>query len=208
MNFDAIAERALPFVNDIALYPAQPLRKRLLQSAAGTVLEVGYGSGVNAPYYSEAVDRVIALEPSDPMWARGVVRAQRAGLVAERIDGFAESIPLGDSSVDFAVSTFVLCSVRDVEHVLNELFRVLKPGGGLLLVEHTENPGPNVAKLQRMVTPLWSKCLAGCHPGRPIEQALRDSPFEREWSETTQFGWLPRVIEHHVYGHWKKPAES
>lgn len=206
MIFDRIAERALPLVNDVALYPAQSLRKRLLQAASGTVLEAGYGSGVNAQYYSEAVDRVIALEPSDPMWNRGEVRARRAGLEAQRINGFVESIPLDDCTVDFAVSTFVLCSVRDVDQALNELFRVLKTGAGLLLVEHTENPRPKVAKLQQMVTPLWSKCLAGCHPGRPIERALEDSPFECVWSETTQFGWLPRVIEQHVFGHWRKPS--
>jgi ubiquinone/menaquinone biosynthesis C-methylase UbiE len=204
--FDALAERALPLVNDFFLGPAKELRRELLSEAKGVTLEIGFGSGSNAELYTKNVSRVIALEPSEPMWSRGQKRAEKCGLPVERLDGFAENISLDDESVDTVVSTFVLCSVHSPKEVLDEIRRVLRPGGKLLLIEHIEHPNARIARLQQLVTPAWRKCLAGCHPGRPLDKAVTAAGFQPVWSERRNLSWLPFLVEHHLVGVWARPS--
>lgn len=192
-----LAERLLPWVNDIALRPANRRRRELLSHAHGDVLELGFGSGLNAALYPSAVDRIVAVEPSAPMWAVGEKRAAKAGVAVERVDAFGEDLPLPDDSVDVAVSTFVLCSVRDPDAVLNEMARVVRPGGSLLIFEHVEHPAPTMAAVQQAITPVWRTCFAGCHPGRCLDPHLHASPWEPEDVQDVDLHWLPPVIWRH-----------
>lgn len=199
----SFADRFLALVNDNALFGAESLRAALLADAEGDVVEIGFGSGLNARHYGDQVERVTAIEPGDVMWRRGAQRADDAGLRVERVAAFAESLPLDDASVDCAVSTFVLCSVRDPQAVLSELARVVRPGGTLLLLEHTEHPGPLTRRAQAAITPLWRRALGGCHPGRDLVTPLRHSAWREDDERFVDVPWMPRVVRHHVMGRYR-----
>src|SRR5215472_7330672 len=119
-------------------------RARIIPAAEGRVLEIGIGSGLNLPFYSRNVVRVIGLEPSPRLLAMAR-RVERTGNGSvEFIEGSAEAIPLQDASVDTVVTTWTLCSIPDALRALRDMRRVLRPGGQLLFVEHGRAPDPNV----------------------------------------------------------------
>ncbi|QDG49388.1 class I SAM-dependent methyltransferase [Persicimonas caeni] len=196
-----------PLVNDLALRKATPYRARLIAKARGTVLELGAGSGLNFSHYDRAqIERVVGIEPDDTMWARGEERARKAGLDVERIDAFGEDLPLDDASVDTAVSTFVMCSVRDPEAVLAELHRVVRPGGRLLIMEHVRHEKRWMASCQQLVTPVWKRCLGGCHPGRPLQDALEASEWEPVDVDFVDLPGLPSIVSFHLVGEYRRAS--
>ncbi len=93
------------------------------------------------------------------------------------IEGSAESIPLDDASVDTVVSTWSLCSIRNVAAALAEIRRVVKPDGQLLFIEHGLAPENSVQKWQNRLTPLWKRFAGGCHLNRPISSLIEDAGF-------------------------------
>jgi SAM-dependent methyltransferase len=92
----------------------------------------------------------------------------------------AESIPLGDGTVDTAVSTWTLCSIGDPIRALREVSRVLRPGGHLIFIEHGRSPDVGTAAWQRRLTPLWRRVAGGCHLDRPIPELIASAGFHRE----------------------------
>lgn len=153
-------------------------RGRVVAAAEGNVLEVGIGSGLNLPFYSANVARVIGLDPSPNL----LVMARRArasfSLQVELIEGSAESIPLQSASVDTVVTTWTLCSIPDPSQALREMRRVLKPGGHLLFVEHGRAPDANVRWWQDRLTPAWKRIGGGCHLNRAIGSLIAGAGFQ------------------------------
>ena len=143
-------------------------RARIIPAAEGRVLEIGIGSGLNLPFYSRNVARVIGLEPSPRLlaMARRVERNGSNGSV-EFIEGSAEAIPLQDANVDTVVTTWTLCSIPDALRALRDMRRVLRPGERLLFVEHGRAPDP-IIWWQDRLTPAWKRLGGGCHLNRAI----------------------------------------
>jgi ubiquinone/menaquinone biosynthesis C-methylase UbiE len=155
-------------------------RSRIASAAAGRVLEVGIGSGLNLPFYDESVKYVIGLDPSARLLAMAREAANRAAIRLELVDGTAEAVPLEDHSVDTVVTTWTLCSISDAGRALREMRRVLNPGGRLLFVEHGRAPDPAVRWWQDHLNPMW-KCLAGgCHLNRAIRDLIENAGFRFE----------------------------
>ena len=159
-------------------------RDRVVPAATGRVLEVGIGSGLNLPRYSRHVQQVIGLEPSPKLlnMARSV---GRQSFPVDLIEGSAEEIPLENASVDTIVTTWTLCTIPDASHALNEMRRVLKPGGRLLFVEHGRAPEPNVVWWQDILTPMWKSIGGGCHLNRAIGSLIEGAGFRFERLETS-----------------------
>ena len=159
-------------------------RDRVVPAATGRVLEVGIGSGLNLPRYSRHVQQVIGLEPSHKLlnMARSV---GRQSFPVDLIEGSAEEIPLENASVDTIVTTWTLCTIPDASHALNEMRRVLKPGGRLLFVEHGRAPEPNVVWWQDILTPMWKSIGGGCHLNRAIGSLIEGAGFRFERLETS-----------------------
>ena len=160
-------------------------RARIIPAAEGRVLEIGIGSGLNLPFYSRNVARVIGLEPSPRLlaMARRVERNGSNGSV-EFIEGSAEAIPLQDASVDTVVTTWTLCSIPDALRALCDMRRVLRPGGHLLFVEHGRAPDPNVIWWQDRLTPVWKRLGGGCHLNRAIGTLIESAGFQFDRLET------------------------
>jgi SAM-dependent methyltransferase len=155
----------------------EPLRRRVCAGLAGDIVEIGFGSGLNAPFYPAAVTRVAAVEPSDLAWrlAAGRVRAARVPVQRAGLDG--QSLPFDDGSYDAALSTWTLCTIPDAAAALGEVRRVLKPGGTFHFLEHGLAPDEGVRRWQRRLEPLQKRLLGGCHLTRPIAGLLTAAGF-------------------------------
>jgi len=158
-------------------------RSRIIPAAEGRVLEIGIGSGLNLPFYSRKVARVIGLEPSPRLLAMAR-RVERANGSVEFIEGSAEAIPLQDASVDTVVTTWTLCSIPDALTALRDMRRVLRLGGRLLFVEHGRAPDPNVIWWQDRLTPVWKRLGGGCQLNRAIGTLIEGAGFQFDRLQT------------------------
>jgi ubiquinone/menaquinone biosynthesis C-methylase UbiE len=160
------------------------------------VVEIGFGSGLNVPYYPECVHTVHAVEPATRSIALASERIEachahvhHTGLIGERVD-------LPDASADAVLSTWTLCSIPDVDAALGEVRRLLKPDGILHFVEHGISPDQKVARRQRRLEPINKPIFGGCHLTRDIPALLTRAGFVIETMTTYQhpkepkaFGW-------------------
>lgn len=148
-------------------------RKRaLLTELQGTVVEIGPGAGANLRYFGTGV-RWVGFEPNPHMRAALVVEAARLGRAVDLRQGRGEATGLEAGTVDAVVCTLVLCSVPDVDAVLREAARILKPGGTFVFVEHIAAPaGSWLRRLQKFVKPIWRLVNDGCDPERETVAAI------------------------------------
>jgi ubiquinone/menaquinone biosynthesis C-methylase UbiE len=179
-------DRILPHLIHLAMREETFLayRRRVVSRAQGRVLEVGVGSGLNLPLYTDAVAHVVGLDPSVRLLSKARRLQWIGALSVDLIEGSAEALPLEDESIDTVVTTWTLCSIPDVGAALREMRRVLKPSGRLLFVEHGRAADSKVRRWQDRLTPAWKRVAGGCHLNRPIRQLLEDSEFEIERVET------------------------
>jgi ubiquinone/menaquinone biosynthesis C-methylase UbiE len=153
------------------------IRKQLLHQARGTVLEIGAGTGVNFPYYTEAA-HVIAVDPDPGMVARSVPRATQAPMPIAVLRARAEALPFPDHTFDTVVGTLVFCTIPDPRQALCELQRVSKPAGTALFFEHVRVHRPLAGRLQEWLTPLWKRLAGGCHLNRDTLALLTQAGFD------------------------------
>ena len=172
-------ERVLPRIIDLAcgMKVAEPLRRRVCEGLAGEVVEIGFGSGHNVPFYPAAVARVAAVEPADAGWKLAQARVEASSVAVQRSGLDGQSLPFADDSFDFALSTWTLCSIPDVAAALSEVRRVLKPGGSLHFVEHGLAPDERVRRWQRRLEPTQKRVFGGCHLTRPVVDLLTTAGF-------------------------------
>ncbi|HYN30743.1 MAG TPA: methyltransferase domain-containing protein [Dermatophilaceae bacterium] len=170
---------AMPRLVDVVLSDRTvgPWREQAYAGVSGTVLEVGFGSGLSLPFYGEEVTRVLAAEPSDLAWERSAERRSAFGRPVERVAVDAARLPLPDGGVDAAVASWALCTVPDLPGALAEVARVLRPGGALHAVEHSRAPDAPTARAQRLLQPAWGPLAGGCHLDRDVPAALRAAGY-------------------------------
>ena len=195
------AERILPKIISKAcsLKPNMKQREKIVPHATGDVLEVGFGSGLNLPYYDkEKVRKVFGLEPSEGMRELAVEVIDESELDVELIDLPGEEIPLEDASVDTVLITYTLCTIPDTAAALQGMRRVLKPGGKLLFCEHGKAPDVDVRKWQNRVNPLWSRIAGGCNMNRDIPAIIEDAGFRITQDERMYIPGL-RIL---CYNYW------
>jgi ubiquinone/menaquinone biosynthesis C-methylase UbiE len=179
-------DKIFPFVIHLAMRQRNlaAYRGRVVPAAEGRVLEIGIGSGLNLPFYSQKVERVIGLDPSANLLSMARHAAPPSSGPVEFVEGSAEAIPLEDRAVDTVVTTWTLCSIPDAPRSLLEMRRVLKPGGRLLFVEHGRAPDASVRWWQDHLNPAWKRLGGGCHLNRAIETLIEGAGFQFERIET------------------------
>jgi len=173
-------ERILPSLINVACStkPTRRQREKIVPRARGDVLEIGFGSGLNLPYYDrDRVRRIWGLEPSVGMRRLASDAISQGSLEVELIELPGEEIPLDDNSVDTVLVTYTLCTIPEVEAALEGMRRVLKPKGKLLYCEHGKAPDSGVLKWQERLNPAWKRFSGGCNMHRDIPAILDESGF-------------------------------
>lgn len=172
-------EQVLPRIINVAcgMKGVEPLRRRVCEGLQGDVVEIGFGSGLNVPYYPRELTRVSAVEPADVGWKLAQERVREASVPVDRAGLDGESLPFEDDSFDSAVSTWTMCTIPDVAAALSEVRRVLKPGGTLHFVEHGLAPDERVRRWQHRLEPVQKRLFGGCHLTRPIADLLVAADF-------------------------------
>jgi len=173
-------EHVLPRIVNAAcgMKSSEPLRERVCAGLTGDVVEIGFGSGLNIPFYPDRVERVTAVEPSDVGWKLANKRVTATSIPVQRAGLDGQSLPFADASFDGALTTWTLCTIPDVVTALGELRRVLKPGATLHFVEHGLAPDERVRRWQHRLEPIQKRVFGGCHLTRPVVPLLRSAGFE------------------------------
>ena len=153
------------------------IRSRLVPLAEGRVLEIGIGSGLNLPFYDDSA-QVTGVDPSLELqtYAREVADAR--GMQVDFLAQGGEEIPADNNSFDSVVMTWTLCTIPEPVSALEEIRRVLKPGGKMFFAEHGESPDANVVRWQNRINPIWNVIGGGCNLNRKIERLYQDTGFE------------------------------
>ena len=174
--------------------PARAVRARVCDGLHGAVVEVGFGTALNAPYYPSEVSKVVAIEPSrvcmriaEPRIARAAVPVEYGGLTGEHLD-------LPSAEFDAVLSTWTLCTIPDLDAALAEMRRVLKPGGSLHFVEHGHAPDAKVARWQERLEPMNKRLAGGCHLTRQISEEIERAGFDIEKVDTYYFKGEPKPM--------------
>jgi ubiquinone/menaquinone biosynthesis C-methylase UbiE len=157
----------------------QDWRNTLLQELSGDVIELGSGTGANLAFYPKTVTRLVLAEPNRHMRRELALKlADYPHLPVNVLDCAAESIAAADASFDAVVSTLLLCTVKNPERALSEIYRVLRPNGKLLFIEHVAaNNRPERLKWQRRIEPFWKIVQCGCCLTRDTETNILQAGF-------------------------------
>lgn len=176
------ADHVFPLIDERLDTPElQNLRRDALRGVEGRVLELGFGAARNLPFYPASVMELTAIEPTgspNSKWGRKRISSWpgRLNLVAER----GEHLPFEAGEFDTVVMSYVLCTVTDERAVLQEIRRVLRPGGRYIFMEHVASIDSDIRVLQENVsrTGIWRWLACGCEPNREAEAAIRNAGFE------------------------------
>ena len=179
--------------------PMTRLRSRYVSQAQGKVLEIGIGSGLNLRHYSEGVQSITGVDPAAELTDKAKQRAADIAAPVEVLGISGESLDLDNNAFDTVVCTWTLCSIPNPYRAVDEMRRVLKPGGKLIFVEHGRSDDANIAKWQRRIEPLWKIIGGGCHLTRRADELLGDAGFTITQQESG-YEEGPKVAAFMVHG--------
>jgi ubiquinone/menaquinone biosynthesis C-methylase UbiE len=171
-------------------------RQELLVAAGGDILEIGFGTGLNLPHYPESVRKLTIVDPNAGMHRLAQKRIKESKIEVDRRVLSSESLPFEAGVFDCVVSTFTLCSIENVGQAVGESWRVLRPGGQLLFLEHGLSPEPRVQKWQRRLNWMQMRLGDGCHLDRNIKELVGALPFS---SVETKESYLEKTPKTHGY---------
>lgn len=181
--------------------PILKQRDKVVPHCEGRVLEVGMGTGHNLDFYDPAkVDMVFGLEPAPDMVKRAKPLAEKAPFPVEFIDLPGEEIPLEDNSVDTVLLTYTLCTIPDTLKAMQNMRRVLKPGGKLIFSEHGRAPDAAVEKWQNRLNGVWGKIAGGCNINRDIPTLIEAGGFNITNLDQMYVPSTPKILGYTYWG--------
>jgi SAM-dependent methyltransferase len=183
-------------------------RKELLERSVGCTIEIGAGTGLNLAHYPDDLDGLVLIEPDAAMRRRLAGRLARRCVRARVVDAPAEQLPFPDGSVDTVVSTFVLCTVDAPDLALQEIARVLKPDGQLLLIEHVRSDSPRLARWQDRLAGPWRRFARGCRCNRATSELMAAFGFELEDLDDASWRAMPPIVRPLIIGRAHKAAAA
>ncbi len=177
-----------------------PLRRETAGQARGLVLEIGSGNGLNFSFYDPAqVERVEAVEPDTAMLRYARQRLETARVPINLVQAAAEDLPFAAATFDTVIATLVFCSVTDPARGLQEIRRVLKPGGTLYMVEHVRSSKPLVARMQDIVTPVAKRVSGNCHWNRDTARSVTTAGLQITSQRDLNSIFMPMVVLQATY---------
>ena len=185
----------IPYCIDLAMSgePLQQYRQQLLESVAGEILEIGFGTGLNLPHYPTWVEKITTIDPNPGMKKLARSRMADSDITVDYLILNGESLPMSDRSFDSVVCTWTLCSIPQVDRAISEVYRLLKPGGKFLFIEHGISKDASIQAWQNRLTPIQKIIADGCHLNRNIRQLVQQQ-FNNVTIEQFYAPNLPKVI--------------
>lgn len=171
-------------------------RRQLLSQVERSVLEIGFGTGLNLPQYPKEIRKITTIDPNAGMNKLSQKRIKPSGIEVEHPQLSSEKLPFADNSFDCIVSTFTLCSIKDVNKAMKELFRLLKPNGKIFFLEHGLSPKPGIQKWQRRLNGIQQWFGDGCHLDRNMNEIVTAQPFSAV--DSSEF-YLEKMPKTHGY---------
>jgi ubiquinone/menaquinone biosynthesis C-methylase UbiE len=185
--------------------PTRKQREKVVPLARGDVLEIGFGSGLNLPFYDASeVRKIWGLEPAEGMRRKAQRALEGSALDVEFLDLPGEEIPLDDNSVDTVLVTYTLCTIPDVRSALDGMRRVLKPGGALIYCEHGIAPDADVRRWQQRLNGAWQRFSGGCNMNRDIPALIREAGFNIDVDERMYIPGIRMLC----YNYWGQASSS
>lgn len=175
------------------------LRQEVCRGLSGTVLEIGFGSGLNVPHLPSTVDRLIAIDPATVGRQLAAARIERRGVHVDYLGLDGTDVDLPDESVDHVLCTMTLCTIPDVRKALSEVQRVLKEGGTFAFLEHGRAPDSKVQARQHRLTPIQKRLFGGCHLDRDPIELIATSGMALE-SSSARYERGPRIMSYFTRG--------
>ncbi len=186
-------------------------KQQIFKNVNGNVLELGPGTGVNFRFFPKDI-KWFGVEPNPAMHPYLKKEGQKSGIEIDLRANVSEHMEFEDNSMDFVISTIVLCSVNSIKDTLDEVLRVLKPGGQFLFIEHQiDDPWTIRRGIQKIVpyTP-WRYFSDGCFPDREIGKRIDEAGFEEvSYTKYKQEGpgLILAINRSHIYG-WARKRED
>ncbi|MEP0903233.1 class I SAM-dependent methyltransferase [Nodosilinea sp. FACHB-13] len=174
-------------------------RRDVLADVSGDVLEIGFGTGLNLPYYPDQVRQIVTVDPNPGVHRLAQQRINASPITVDHRMLSGEALPMADHSFDSVVSTFTLCSIPKIEQALAEIYRVLKPGGRFFFVEHGLSDEPSIQAWQHRLTPLQKRIAGGCHFDRDMGQLI-EQQFDQVELEAAYAKQVPKVAGYFYRG--------
>ncbi len=172
------------------------LRRMNLKDVKGKVLEIGIGTGANLLYFPKSIKDITAIDPIPAMRQRAENKAINNQINVDWYNGKGENLPFAENSFNSVVSTGLLCSVEDVNRVLNEIFRVLKPTGKYFFLEHGLSKDDSIRRYQRIFNGVNKIVACGCNLTRDIKNLVEISNFENsEFYEVKPLKGIAKLYE-------------
>ena len=164
-------------LNSVVEYKVLPYRRMTAGRCEGHVLEIGAGTGANLSVLQHT-SSITAVEPDRYMRRKLLSTARKYNVLVNISSCKGEDLSFPDNHFDSVFTTLALCMVEDVEAVMSEVYRVLKPGGRFYFYEHVVSKAPLGKCLQKLLNPFWRWMTTGCHLQRDIKHQLLDSQFQ------------------------------
>jgi ubiquinone/menaquinone biosynthesis C-methylase UbiE len=171
----------IPFFYDSSMDSPQinEGRKNILSKITEEeILEIGFGTGINIKFYPDNVKKIIALEPNKGMIKQARKKVVQKKTTIEFVEQSGESLPFPDNSINAIVSTYTLCSIKNITSALNEIFRVLRTGGKYYFLEHGLADNSKTQKWQHRLNPIQNIWADGCNLNRDMKSLITDAGFK------------------------------
>jgi ubiquinone/menaquinone biosynthesis C-methylase UbiE len=175
-------------------------RKKVLGAVQGEILEVGFGTGLNLPYYPKEVKKIHSLDVNAGMNSLAMSNIKKSAIQVDYHIGDAQQLPFADASFDTVVSTWTLCSIKHIDQALAQIYRVLKVEGKFIFVEHGLSEEVAIQKWQHFLTPVQKVIADGCHVNRDIEGLIQKAGFRFETLTKEYAAGIPKVAGYFYYG--------
>ena len=175
-------------------------RRQLLTQARGSILEIGFGTGLNLPCYPDFVSEITAIDVNPGMSPLAQRRIQNSGIRVNLHVLDAQHLPFDSQSFDTVVSTWTLCSIVNLSSALQEIRRVLKQDGCFLFLEHGLHPSPKIQMWQRRLDPIQKVLADGCQLSRPMDRLIQAEGFEIDHLETFEASKTPAFLGYFYQG--------
>jgi ubiquinone/menaquinone biosynthesis C-methylase UbiE len=175
-------------------------RRQLLAHVQGSVLEIGFGTGLNLPCYPEHIRKITGVDPNPGMGSLARRRIASSPIAVDWQVADAQKLPFPSQSFDSVVSTWTLCSIPNVAKALREIRRVLRSGGKLFFLEHGLSEDPQVQRWQNCLNPIQKVIADGCNLNRDMARLIREAGFRFEQLERFYMPDQPRFIGYTYQG--------